>query len=321
MSATPTAVVNTAVNNNVMAVPQNSKMTFTPTQPLAPTNLVFSNVTTTGVDLTWTDTNSDEVGYVVEKSTDGINYSLIAELPANSTTTSVSGLTSGLYTFRVSAIGVVPGPGLTGSQGINIVPLASLIKIGPTGDFASISDAINAMKSNGVVAGGSVFELETAYDCSVENFPVNFNVLPINASNPLVIRPETGATGLEITSSASQTIILDGAEYVTIDGRPGGSGTVSQLKIDNSSTTGNTLLLQNGASNNTIKYCEITGINTGTSNTSGVVLIGTSTAAAGNSNNLFEYCDIHDGASLPTILMTNSGTSGKFNQNNTDIQL
>ena len=317
MSATPTAVVNSAVNDNLMAIPQNSMMTFTPSQPLAPTNLVFSNVTATGVDLTWTDTNSDEIAYVVEKSTDGINYSLVAQLPANSTTTSVSGLSSGLYTFKVSAIGVVPGPGLTGSQGINIVPLASLIKIGPSGSFASISDAIAALKSNGVVAGGSVFELEAAYNSSAEAFPLDFSNLPTSAADSLVIRPETGAAGLEITSSAAQTINMNGAQYVIFDGRPGGIGTVSQLKIDNTSATGNALLLQNASSNNTMRYCEFTGITTGTANSSGVVVIGTSTAALGNSNNLFEYCSIHDGASKPTILMTNSGTNSKLNQNNT----
>ena len=316
MSATPTSVLNTAVNNNVMSVVRNTLFTFTPSQPLAPTNLVFSNVTETSVDLSWTDTNSNESKYVVAVSTDGTNFSVAAELPANSTSTTIGGLTGGLYTFQVYAVGEVPGPAVSGSQGVNVVPLAANLKIGPTGDFPSITSALTALKSNGFAAtGGSVFELEAAYNSSVETFPINFSGLPSDATYPLVIRPETGATGLEITSSAAQTINLDGAQYITFDGRPGGSGSVSELKIDNALTTGNALLLQNAASNNTIKYCEITGINT--SSASGVVVLGTSTAATGNNNNLFEYCDFHDGASKPVILFNNNGTSGKLNLDNT----
>ena len=318
-STYPYAVVGTAYNNNNFAIAKWARYYFLPNiVPLAPTTLNFSNVTTSSLDLSWTDNATNETGYAIYNSTDGTNYSLVAQLPANSNTTSVSGLSGGTsYNWKVYAVKEFPSTALAGSQGTIATHVASNVKIGPTGDFPSIKSALNTLKGSGFPSiGGSIFELQAAYNSIGETFPINFNGLPTDASNPLIIRPETGATAFTITSNAAQTIILDGADYVSFDGKPGSVGTV-QLKIDNTLISGNALFLQNAASNNTISYCEITGVTTGTTTTSGVVVIGTSVAALGNSNNIFEYCNIHDGTTKPTLLLVNSGTSGKLNQNNT----
>ncbi len=47
---------------------------------------------------------------------------------------------------------------------------------------------------------------------------------------------------------------LNGAQFVTIDGRAGGVGTAKELTIENTSTSGVTLRFINEASNNTLKF-------------------------------------------------------------------
>lgn len=69
-----------------------------------PTTLVATAASVSQIDLTWNDNATNEAGYKVERSTDGIDFSEIADLPANSTNYSNTGLTSGiLYFYRVRA--------------------------------------------------------------------------------------------------------------------------------------------------------------------------------------------------------------------------
>ena len=76
-----------------------------PTPPAAPTNLKGTAVSTSQINLTWTDKATDENGFKVERSTDGVTFVEIASsLPANTTTYSSSGLTRNKnYYFRVRA--------------------------------------------------------------------------------------------------------------------------------------------------------------------------------------------------------------------------
>lgn len=72
----------------------------------------------------------------------------------------------------------------------------------------------------------------------------------------------------------------------------------------------------NEASNNTVQYLTLQGVNT---NGIGVVTFGSTNGANGNDNNLIDHCDIGDGASKPAvgILSTGNTTStAKFNSNN-----
>jgi titin len=56
------------------------------------------------VNLAWTDNASNEAGFKVERSTDGVSFAQIAALTANSTSYAATGLAPGTtYTFRVRA--------------------------------------------------------------------------------------------------------------------------------------------------------------------------------------------------------------------------
>jgi titin len=72
--------------------------------PAAPSNLTASAVSSSRINLAWADNATNESGYTVERSTDGVNFVPIANLSANATSYANTGLTSGtLYYYRVIA--------------------------------------------------------------------------------------------------------------------------------------------------------------------------------------------------------------------------
>jgi hypothetical protein len=104
-----TANTNTFSNvqqSQLLAMPQsNSQYTFTPRTPANPSNLTFNAVTQTSMTLNWTDNAINEVGYAIYNSLDGINYTYITQLAANSTSYPAAGLSPGtMYFWNVYAV-------------------------------------------------------------------------------------------------------------------------------------------------------------------------------------------------------------------------
>jgi hypothetical protein len=94
---------NTAGNS---ASPSNtaSATTLAPPAPNAPSGLTATAVSTSQINLTWADNASNEDGFKIERSTDGVNFTQIATVAANATSYSNIGLTaSTLYYYRVFA--------------------------------------------------------------------------------------------------------------------------------------------------------------------------------------------------------------------------
>ena len=72
--------------------------------PDAPSGLVATAVSGSEVDLAWADNSSNETHMEVQQSTDGVNFRQIADLDANTTSYSVTGLgAQTTYHFRVVA--------------------------------------------------------------------------------------------------------------------------------------------------------------------------------------------------------------------------
>ncbi len=72
--------------------------------PAAPTSLVAGATSPNSITLVWQDVAINETGYQVERSTAGGSFSLIASVPANSSTFSATGLTENTgYVFRIRA--------------------------------------------------------------------------------------------------------------------------------------------------------------------------------------------------------------------------
>ncbi|MFN3873009.1 MAG: hypothetical protein ACK4R9_08405, partial [Ignavibacterium sp.] len=163
---------------------------------------------------------------------------------------------------------------------------------------ASIAEAYNAIPTP--MTQSYLIEILSAYDQSSETIPITLGVKAgASATNTITIRPASGNTG-EIISATSTAgiLVLNDADYIILDGRPGGVGNTPDLRIQNLATTGtnsNTIWLQNGASNNVIKYVHVLN---NTQNTAGprAIVIGTSTTT-GNDNNLITNCKIEGGRS------------------------
>lgn len=209
---------------------------------------------------------------------------------------------------------------LSGTAMTGPCTIAGTKSVGPTGVYLTLTAAFADLATNGVAAP-VILELQSTYLSSAEPaFPVVVPVIPcISAINNVVVRPEVGATALSITSAnATGTLNFDGGDFVTFDGRAGGVG-VSQLMISNTVTTGYAIQLINSATFNTIRYCTVAGVNTGT--TSGVILFSTAVGfPAGNSNNTIDNCDLRDGATTPLNLIFGSGSITSYaiqNNNNT----
>jgi Big-like domain-containing protein/fibronectin type III domain protein len=82
--------------------------------PAAPTDLTTNVVSNTEIDLAWIDDATNEDGYTVELTTDGVNWSLLTGTPlaANTQSYQITGLTDGtLYGYRVQAFNVTGGSG------------------------------------------------------------------------------------------------------------------------------------------------------------------------------------------------------------------
>lgn len=77
--------------------------------PPPPSGLSATAVSTTQIDLAWTDNSSDEDGWTIERSTtSGSGYAVIDEAAANETTYSDTGLSSGTtYYYRVASSNAV----------------------------------------------------------------------------------------------------------------------------------------------------------------------------------------------------------------------
>lgn len=72
--------------------------------PFSPNDLNALTLSDTRIDLHWTDTGLAETGYRVERSTDGLNFTTVATLGANSTGFADEGLAAQTtYIYRVSA--------------------------------------------------------------------------------------------------------------------------------------------------------------------------------------------------------------------------
>jgi hypothetical protein len=92
-------------------VGRNTGTSVTPTpeptvsKPAAPSSLMASVISSSQINLAWVDNSSVETGFLVERSTDGTNFSQIASLGSNVKAYSSTGLSaSKKYYYRVRAV-------------------------------------------------------------------------------------------------------------------------------------------------------------------------------------------------------------------------
>jgi hypothetical protein len=130
------------------------------TPPAAPTNLVATLQAGPQVMLTWRDNATNESGFVIERSTDGVNFTQIATAPARSSTGNVTftdttikaSQTTQNYTYRVAAANVAGlsayATSNTVAVGVVVPPaapttLSAVLQAGPTIALTWTDNAVN----------------------------------------------------------------------------------------------------------------------------------------------------------------------------------
>src|SRR5206468_310440 len=99
----------TAVNAAGESTASDTTTVTTPSAPAAPSNLVATAAASgTQVTLSWRDNSTTETGFNVYKSTDGVNFTLLASVGANVTSYAWTGASQNTaYSFRVIAYNAV----------------------------------------------------------------------------------------------------------------------------------------------------------------------------------------------------------------------
>ncbi len=96
-----------AINSGVSSVASAVASATPPILPAAPSGLAVSGSTATSISLSWTDNANNETSLEVARSTDGVTYSLLTTLAANSSTHGDTGLSVGqIYYYKVRATNV-----------------------------------------------------------------------------------------------------------------------------------------------------------------------------------------------------------------------
>ncbi len=174
-------------------------------------------------------------------------------------------------------------------------PTPGTYTIGPGGNYASITLAIADLATCPSLTGAYIFELKSTYVSTVETFPVTIpNFIGSSVVNTITFRPEVGATGLSITSAnTTGTLLFDGGDFITFDGRPGGTGTSKELTIQNTNA-GNSYAVRfvNDATYDNIEYCVVRSANNNSAGAT-IILAGTN-GTTGNDNITIDNNDIRD---------------------------
>ena len=294
-------------------------------------------------------------GALATPPTDGASYTVGGSLGLGTVVSygsSTSFLASGLsplssydiYVYAYNNSSCITGPVYNTS--------APLVAVGTTSACSAMSQNIlvdpSALPSPGAVyntlgqamlelngcgvTGPTIVELAAGYTSAGENFPIIIgNISGASATNTITIIADSAASSdIVIGGTAANGAIFDfqGASYVRIDGRPGGTGSLGssnrKLVIQNAattatpSTTASCVRFMNGANNNTIRGCKINGAS-GIGTSSGIVLFSTATSA-GNSNNAITYNTLNGNFDASTIASNgiySAGTLGFENASNT----
>jgi hypothetical protein len=101
-ASTTTYTVTAAGPNGVATA--SATLTVAATLPSAPSNLVAQTVSSTRINLAWTDSADNETGFTIERSSDGISFAQVMAVPANTTAWADTGLiASTTYHYRLSS--------------------------------------------------------------------------------------------------------------------------------------------------------------------------------------------------------------------------
>ena len=283
---------------------------YSPIAAATPSALSFSNITPNSITLNWTDNASDELGYIIYRSSNGgASWWQAGTTAANATSFNATGLAGSTnYLWRVRALRESLSSQIQGAQATIAGSLSGIKTIGAGGDYTNLTSAFADINIKGL-SGDITLQLIAGYPATPETYPiVTSNQVVTNAT--VTIYPVV--TGLSITSAnTTGTLNLNNATNIKIDGRVNGTGNTKDLIIENTSTSGYAMNFANDAINNTITYCNIKGSTN--SITSGVIQFGSTSFEFGNDNNTISFNDIGNSvAGTPTNIIYSAGNTNSL---------
>jgi hypothetical protein len=193
----PSVAYGTANNANVTPIASGTRYTFTPQVPAAPTGLSFSSVGALGMTLAWADNASNEVGYAVWRSTDGVNYEFVTQTAANITSLVQTGLapaTTYYWIVRAVTEGALSAL-LSGSQATSA---AGAITSAGSGNWSSTVPG--APWPGGIVPSAS--DAVTVADGHTVTVDATANCLSLTVG-----QGTSGALRFETTTARSLTVV------------------------------------------------------------------------------------------------------------------
>lgn len=170
---------------------------------IPPTNLNFTNAVTTGtpaassLTVNWNDNATNETNYVLERSADGTNFTVIATLGANTTSYNETGLTPNTqYYYRVKATNATESSVYTTITSVTTPPVP-----------AAPTKATNPTPTNGnnsiELSSGSLL-LKWTGSSNTTNYTVYFGTNPSNLNNIATV-PYSAAPSYQLNSLNTAT--------------------------------------------------------------------------------------------------------------------
>ncbi len=199
-----------------------------------------------------------------------------------------------------------------------VAGLAGVVTVGSGGDYPTFNGptglfaAINARGLAGHLTANVISDITETTSTSLLGI-----LYGCGGPWTLTITPDQAVMRTISGTVAGPIFDFVGADYVTVDGRPGGAGTTKYLTISNTNASNPTIEYTQDASNHFVRYCTVKAVNT--SQTSGVIAIGLTSVVGGTGNDNITLAnnDLSGGAggSVANIVYMSGQSSPRDNSN------
>lgn len=267
--STASSTVDYVVANNTQtgAINQGTAYLFSPNIPATPAGPNVTNIRQTSLQLNWTDNANNEGGYYVWRTTDTVNYTLVGQLPPNTTSFTSTGLIPATqYRHIVRAVGAEGSYSGMLFMDATTNPTGNISSTAAGGLWSSPSTWVGGLVPDGgdnvtIVSGATVIIDTAAVAGSVSVGSVGSlaeeNEKSTEGGSPAVLRfGETAAFSLtvagNVTIGANDTFSTGGGSanqhVLTVSGNLTNNGTFDLSTNNNLAAA---TLVFKGASNNT----------------------------------------------------------------------
>ncbi len=309
----------TDVNNDITAV----KIYYSGNNPVfnPSTDILFGSANSPGITMT-INGSQDLVS--------GVNYFwVVVDVPFTATPGNQVDLDLMQYQYDDNGGMVIRSDGLdyngvpAGVRNITAFT-GTVFTVGNSRMFTTLQAAYDAVPNN--MADNYIIELYNDYNDGLETFPVSFAQKTGYNGFEILIRPAAGQSNIRIGGNPGPSLPLiefNGADYVTMDGRPASTGTSREFRVVNFNNGGNAFAVfqfTNGATYNKLDYLEIEG--EAETSLTGLIDFEFAGGGSGNSfntisNNYITDIQVGGSAKTPGVAIYSLGTGANPNISNT----